>query len=358
MSILPNPDYSTPEIVSVSAAPPVLQLVPGPLLSPPPERPFGLVTLAEASQCPARDWLVDGLWPEEAVGFIGGPPKAGKSWLALDLSLCIATGERFLGREVRRGKVLYFLGEDCLPDQVVRGDRLLRGHGLSIAKVKEGLFLAERIPCLEEEKDRAALVAAVRDMHPDLVVFDPLERFLGQGDGNSSKDMRVVNNFFRQELARGCGTSVCVVHHTDKKAKGLRGTGDFRAVSEVTLLFSEPAQGSVLVTTEMRGSRPPEPFRLTLLDLPDGSARWIRSDETSPQATGKPDREAEAKDFLLQAGSEGVTLEAAQKHLKMRAAAVKPLLESIGARPEGPRGRWVLPPCATAATVPDAGPEG
>jgi RecA-family ATPase len=37
-------------------------------------------------------WLVDGLWSEEAVGIIGGEPKCGKSFLALDLAVAIAAG--------------------------------------------------------------------------------------------------------------------------------------------------------------------------------------------------------------------------------------------------------------------------
>ncbi len=37
-------------------------------------------------------WLVDGLWSEEAVGIIGGEPKCGKSFLALDLAVAVAAG--------------------------------------------------------------------------------------------------------------------------------------------------------------------------------------------------------------------------------------------------------------------------
>jgi len=37
-------------------------------------------------------WLVDALWSDEAVGIIGGEPKCGKSFLALDLAVAVAAG--------------------------------------------------------------------------------------------------------------------------------------------------------------------------------------------------------------------------------------------------------------------------
>lgn len=42
--------------------------------------------------------LVDGLWPEAALGFIAAPPKKGKTWIGLSLALSVATGKPFLGR--------------------------------------------------------------------------------------------------------------------------------------------------------------------------------------------------------------------------------------------------------------------
>lgn len=43
---------------------------------------------------------------------LAGAPKVGKSWLALDMALSIAKGERFLCRETKRGTALYLCLED------------------------------------------------------------------------------------------------------------------------------------------------------------------------------------------------------------------------------------------------------
>ena len=42
-----------------------------------------------------QQWLIDGLWMRQAVGIVGGEPKCGKSFLALDLAVAIAAGTRF-----------------------------------------------------------------------------------------------------------------------------------------------------------------------------------------------------------------------------------------------------------------------
>jgi RecA-family ATPase len=57
---------------------------------------------------PERRWLIEDLWADQAVGIIGGEPKCGKSFLALDLLVAVASGvpclRRFAARQ--RGSVL------------------------------------------------------------------------------------------------------------------------------------------------------------------------------------------------------------------------------------------------------------
>ena len=38
-----------------------------------------------------QDWLVDTLWGEQAVGILGGEPKCGKTFLALDIAVAVAS---------------------------------------------------------------------------------------------------------------------------------------------------------------------------------------------------------------------------------------------------------------------------
>ena len=42
---------------------------------------------------PEHRWLIEDLWADEAVGIVGGEPKCGKSFLALDMVVAVAGGE-------------------------------------------------------------------------------------------------------------------------------------------------------------------------------------------------------------------------------------------------------------------------
>jgi len=58
----------------------------------------------QAIEFPPVKWIVPDLIPEGLTLF-AGKPKLGKSWLALQLGLGIATGGEVLGRPVEQGSV-------------------------------------------------------------------------------------------------------------------------------------------------------------------------------------------------------------------------------------------------------------
>src|ERR1700758_3657833 len=65
---------------------------------------------------PLSQWLIEGLWSDQAVGILGGEPKCCKSFLALDLAVSVASGAACLRQfpVCRTGKVLLFPAEDSL----------------------------------------------------------------------------------------------------------------------------------------------------------------------------------------------------------------------------------------------------
>src|SRR5262249_46295895 len=70
-----------------------------------------LLTLADLDNLPDPEWLVDGLVGQNALVVLFGPPGVGKSFLALDLALSIATGRPWLGRKTTQGGVVYVYAE-------------------------------------------------------------------------------------------------------------------------------------------------------------------------------------------------------------------------------------------------------
>jgi hypothetical protein len=300
-----------------------------------------LVALTADLELPAREWLVEGMWPDKGVGFIVGPPKSGKSWLALDLAVAACTERDWLGRKVMNpGRVLYFLGEELLTDVAERVMRLLTPRGMDAANLDRRLMISECVPCLEDEANRRLIVQAVKEAEPTLVVFDPLARFLRDADENDSGDMRPITNFARQDLSRSCGVAVCIVHHTPKSGRGARGSGDLRAVSEITLELGESKTDRVKVEVEMRGARPPEPFTVERLEHPESGGLVLRASEGSAGAAIVE----KARELLRKAGAEGLTLEAVREALHVRNDRVKDILVAAGAMQQRAKGPFVLRP--------------
>jgi hypothetical protein len=56
-------------------------------------------------------WVIPGLLPV-GLTILAGRPKVGKSWLALQVALAVASGGRVLGRRAQQGPVLYLALED------------------------------------------------------------------------------------------------------------------------------------------------------------------------------------------------------------------------------------------------------
>ena len=77
---------------------------------------FPTRTPADLEHRPSRQqWLIDGLWGRQAVGIVGGEPKCGKSFLALDLAVAVAAAVPCLRNFAAEqpGPVLLFAAEDA-----------------------------------------------------------------------------------------------------------------------------------------------------------------------------------------------------------------------------------------------------
>jgi len=78
----------------------------------------------QQSAPPKRIYLIDGIITP-GLNILAAPRKKGKSWLALDIALCVDGKEDFWGRKTEHGKVLYFALEDHRSRMKQRIDTIL-----------------------------------------------------------------------------------------------------------------------------------------------------------------------------------------------------------------------------------------
>jgi RecA-family ATPase len=187
-----------------------------------------------------RDWLIDQLWGDEAVGIVGGEPKSCKSFLALDIAVSVAGGVPCLRRfqPAQTGRVLLFAAEDALHIVRQRLAGIAGAAGRELVDLDIHVITAPSVR-LDVERDREALAQTIADLRPKLLVLDPFVR-LHRVDENLSGEVAPLLAYLR-ELQRRFHLAVLLVHHARKggakmrAGQALRGSSEFHAWGDSNL---------------------------------------------------------------------------------------------------------------------------
>lgn len=157
-------------------------------------------------------WLIDGVFEEESLISVFGAPKSGKSFVSLQMAVCIATGQSYFGTPVKRGSVLYVAGEG------LRGIRKRTSVLSDVYDVKNSdLYITNRTIKVNDDAEYEKLVDEMKLIEAEcgklnLVVLDTFQRTF-QGNENSAED---VGYFISKcdEIISDFGCAVMIVHHT------------------------------------------------------------------------------------------------------------------------------------------------
>lgn len=217
---------------------------------------------------PQTQWLVEGLWTDQAVGILGGEPKCCKSFLALDLAVSVASGRACLRQfPVRRtGTVLLFPAEDSLPVVRQRLEGICAAAEVSLAACPIEVITAPALR-LDLPTDRQRLSETVQRLRPVLLILDPLIR-LHRLDENDASQIAALLSFLR-ELQRQYQLAVLLVHHARKDSnasrpgQALRGSSELHGWGDSNLYMRRRGQ-ELTLTTEHRAAPSQEHLPLAL----------------------------------------------------------------------------------------------
>jgi hypothetical protein len=234
---------------------------------------FKLLTLDEVGALEPPEWLIEDWLPVGGLGVLFGDPGIGKSLLALDWSLSVATGRAWLGRPVKAGPVVYIYAEG-VTGMKRRVEAWKLKHG-ELPSAFRALPVSVAIP---DNTERREFVKAVRatGLQPQLIVVDTLARNFGGGDENAQPDMNA--------FVRGCdelretfpGATILVVHHPSKsKKKAARGSNVLAGAADTEIRLYRAGHNAVLTLSveKQKDAEPAKELRLMLgrAQLPDGS---------------------------------------------------------------------------------------
>lgn len=176
-----------------------------------------IVTFSELQDLPALSpEIIHGILRKGHKMLISGASKAGKSFLLIELAICITTGRKWLGFQCEKGRVLYVNLE-------VDGASFLH----RVRDVQKIIAPGEQLPLdvwnlrgepAEINRLAPRLIRRAQNKHYDLIILDPLYK-INEGEENSATDMA---KFFNQldRICKQLGVSIACCHHHSKGAQG------------------------------------------------------------------------------------------------------------------------------------------
>lgn len=259
--------------------------------------------------------FLEGLLYEGQTSIVYGAPKAGKSFLMLDVACAVGLGRKWAGRECDARKVL------VIP---------LEGRGTIIDRVrawemkhKEKCPLIFRLKPLDLINDRKAVRAIIRYVKKHkigLVIIDTLSRAIPSAEENSATDMGKAVQV-ADAIAR-TGSHVMFVHHSNRQGT-MRGSNVLIGAPDLVLKITRCGDQREVMIEENRHGRDGERMHFTLepcvLDMKDARDKPIKSatvklsgewfeDETQKGDDGKLTESEEAALRILRARPQSAAL--------------------------------------------------
>jgi hypothetical protein len=196
---------------------------------------------------PEHAHVIDGLVTVGDKSVLAGPSQSGKSFLAIDMAMCIATGKPFFGRKIMTpGLVIYQAGEGGRG--IKKRFRAWRQHFNIKKDSRVPLYILQsKVDIHSHEGDTAKLIAEIQGiermygMSAIALFVDTLQKAQGMADENSGRDMGTVMANVDRIAAAVPGCHVCLVHHMNAGGTKLRGhTSVYAGVDQVILVTKDP----------------------------------------------------------------------------------------------------------------------
>lgn len=165
------------------------------------------------------DWLIEDIAEKDSVIAIFGAPKAGKSFITVDIASHIAKGLDWHGFKTEQSSVVYLAGEGQRGiARRINAWSQLNNENLDTAP----LLVSNRGARLLDDKDHDMLKQTIESTEDHygkvgLIIIDTLARNFGAGNENSTEDM---NSFIEKidDLKNHFGACIMLVHHTGHNA--------------------------------------------------------------------------------------------------------------------------------------------
>ena len=184
-----------------------------------------IVPLSEALIDPPSlaDVLIEGILRKGHKMLISGPSKAGKSFFLMELAVALANGEKWIGFQCRKSRVLYINFEidsaSCI-HRFMDIRAALMENGADCSHSEDLMVWNLRGHAMPLNEMVPKITAKCKDFALDVILVDPIYKVL-MGDENNASDMGAFCNEF-DKIANLLHCSVIYCHHHSKGAQGFK----------------------------------------------------------------------------------------------------------------------------------------
>lgn len=188
---------------------------------------------------PPRSMLLSPWLPERGIGMVYAPRGIGKTFFALEVAMCVATGTPFLGwKPEEPQKVLYLDGEMSRNDLQDRMRKLERGRKDAL-KGRVGFVTPEGqdgpCPDLSVPEWHRHLEPHVSKVK--LIIVDNISTLCRTGSENDAESWQIAQQWAIQQ--KSAGRTVLFIHHAGKGG-AQRGTSKREDVMDTVIALKRP----------------------------------------------------------------------------------------------------------------------
>ncbi len=162
--------------------------------------------------------LIHGILRQGHKMLVAGPSKAGKSFLLMELAICIAEGQPWLGFPCSQGKVLYVNLEIDPASCYARFDQIYKRYDIAHRRTDNILIWNLRGYALPLDRLVPLLIKEMEGETIAAVIVDPIYKVI-TGDENNASEMGAFCNQF-DKICTALGASVIYCHHHSKGYQG------------------------------------------------------------------------------------------------------------------------------------------
>ena len=230
---------------------------------------FNTMGLQDLENLPDPEWIVNGYIPADGMTTIFGAPGSTKSFFALYMAFCVASGAKFFDSEVKKGKVLYVVGEG-LRGMKWRIEALKLAHPeADMEALDKNLIILPKAVMLLDKMESTMLSNTAKAIAEDgdlrCFIIDTWARSLTGGDENSAQD---VGNAIQlcETIRSTTSASPIIIHHTGADGQRERGSTALRGATDTTIQMNhkESEKKIEVICKKMKDG---EPFQTLDLEL-------------------------------------------------------------------------------------------